>query len=63
MDPHDAGTPPHIDDRLERLTWMRAEFREAQQRRYEKRAIAVANRALTGKPPAPEPPTLATPSR
>lgn len=37
----------------ERLDWMRAEFRAAQQRRYERAAIALANRALTGKPPAP----------
>jgi hypothetical protein len=54
-----------IDEQQERLAWMRAEFRAAQQRRYEKRDAARVNKSLTATPPAPEvePPTLATPSR
>jgi hypothetical protein len=62
---HGRGGPGDIDAPGERLAWMRAEFRAAQQRRYEKRAIAQVNRTLQAKPPVPEsePPTLATPSR
>jgi hypothetical protein len=65
MDPQGLGEPGDIDDRQERLAWMRAEFRAAQQRRYEKRAIALVNKSLKAKPPSPEvePPTGATPSR
>jgi hypothetical protein len=65
MDPHGPDAPRDIDDHQERLAWMRAEFRSAQQRRYEKRAIALVNKSLKAKPLAPEvePPTLATPSR
>lgn len=53
------------DEHVERLAWMRAEFRAAQQRRYEKGAIVLANKSLAARPPAPEaePPTRATPSR
>jgi hypothetical protein len=40
------------DGRQERLDWMRAEFRAAQQRRYEKAAIALAARTA---PPTPAP--------
>jgi hypothetical protein len=65
MDPQGVAEFGDIDDRQEHLAWMRAEFRAAQQRRYEKRAIALANSSLNAKPPAPEvePPTRATPSR
>lgn len=48
------------DEAHARLNWMRAEFRAAQQRRYEKGAIALANRAMTAKPASSvvvEPPT------
>ena len=51
---------PHVPDEVpateeqERLDWMRAEFRAAQQRRYEKAGIALVNRALASKAPAPE---------
>ena len=39
----------------ERVAWMRAEFRAAQLRRYEKAAIVLANRTITSKSgPAPE---------
>ncbi len=61
---------PHVPDEAlgteheERMAWMRAEFRAAQLRRYEKAAIAVANRTITLKSrPAPEaepPPAAAT---
>ena len=63
--PHGPDEPGDVDAHEERLAWMRAEFRAAQQRRYEKRAIALVNRSLTAKPPPSEvkPPTLATPSR
>jgi hypothetical protein len=53
------------DERQTRLDWMRAEFRAAQQRQYEKRAIALVNRTMAAKPqpsPETEPPTRATPS-
>lgn len=65
MIPHSTGDSVAIDPHEERLAWMRAEFREAQQRRYEKRAIALVNRTLKAKPPSPEsePPTRANPSR
>lgn len=55
-----------VDERQARLDSMRAEFRAAQQRRYEKRAIAEVNAVLNAAPePAPEaePPTRATPVR
>ena len=65
MQLHRPGEPG-IDEHEERLAWMRAEFRAAQQRRYEQHAIARVNRSMTATtPPAPEaaPPTRATPSR
>lgn len=40
-----------IDHRQERLDWMRAEFRDAQQRRYEKAAAPDTSTALAK--PAP----------
>ena len=44
-----------IDHRQERLDWMRAEFRAAQQRRYDKAAITLAAAtALTTPAPAPK---------
>ena len=44
-----------VDRRQERLDWMRAEFRAAQQRRYEKAAVALAAAtALTTPAPVPE---------
>lgn len=62
---HGTGEPGAIDADEERLAWMRAEFRAAQQRCYEKRAIALANRTLRAKPPVSEsePPTRSTPPR
>ena len=53
------------DDRQGRLDWMRAEFRAAQQRRYEASRDAVVTKVSGVEPkpgPEPEPPTLATPS-
>jgi hypothetical protein len=50
-----------VDRGQERLDWMRAEFRAAQQRRYERAAIPPATTTALAKPePAPpsEPPTL-----
>ena len=52
-------------DRQARLDWMRAEFRAAQQRRYETAGIVLAKRAAVAEPESAseaEPPTLATPS-
>jgi len=49
------------DDRQGRLDWMRAEFRAAQQRRYERRH-AIAKEVRVAEPtsgPEAEPPTLA----
>jgi hypothetical protein len=44
-----------VDPRQERLDWMRAEFRAAQQRRYEKAAIVLAAAtALTAPAPVPK---------
>ncbi len=66
MLPWAPDEPIGIDEYQERLAWMRAEFRAAQQRRYEKRAIALVNTSLTARQPSTpevEPPTLATPSR
>ena len=62
---HRMGEPGNLDAHETRLAWMRAEFREAQQRRCEKRAIALVNRTLKAKSfvPESEPPTRATPSR
>ena len=61
-------TTKRIDaqDRQGRLDWMRAEFRAAQQRRYETRRHAInieatVEEATSG--PEAEPPTLATPSQ
>jgi hypothetical protein len=63
MAPHDPDEVPGIAEH-DRLDWMRAEFRAAQQRRYEKAGIALVNRALASKSkgPAPEaePPPRAT---
>ena len=57
-------TPIEIDDRQARLDWMRAEFRNAQQCRYEKVATALDTAAATPEPtPPPEPPRLVTRSR
>ena len=51
---HVADEAPATEDEA-RLLWMRAEFRAAQQRRYEKAAIALTNRTITSKSgPAPE---------
>ena len=63
MNVHRPGEPGDIAAHGERLAWMRAEFCAAQQRRCEKRAIALVNRTLKAKAPVPEdePPTLATP--
>lgn len=49
-----------IDRRQERLDCMRAEFRAAQQRRYERAAILATTTALEKPEPAapPDPPTL-----
>lgn len=62
---HVADDAIRTDAEHERLNWMRAEFRAAQQRRCEKKAIALVNRSLTAKAPEPdvEPPTRATPPR
>ena len=52
----------HGTEDEERVAWMRAEFRAAQLRRYEKAAIAVANRTITlksGPAPGAEPPPRA----
>ena len=61
----DGPEPVDIATPGERLAWMRAEFRAAQQRRYEQRARVLANRSLVARPPDPEaaPPTHAIPSR
>jgi hypothetical protein len=63
MVPYCAGDSVHVDPHEERLVWMRAEFRDAQQRRYEKRAIALVNTTLAAKLPIRErkPPTGANP--
>ena len=60
---HGTGEAADIDAHEERLAWMRAEFREAQQRRYEKRAIVLVNTALAAKLPIREstPPSGANP--
>ena len=60
------GTPGElieVDRGQERLDWMRAEFRAAQQRRYERVAIPLATTTALAKPePGPPPqPTLPTP--
>ena len=56
-----------IDDRLARLDWMRAEFRAAQQRRYDRRyeesPTALTKTAPLANPesaPKPNPPTVIT---
>ena len=59
---------PHVPDEApgttvqEHLDWMRAEFRAAQQRRYEKADMVLLNRARASKSAAPEaePPPRAT---
>ena len=51
------------DDRQGRLDWMRAEFRAAQQRRYETRRHAIVKEVTVAEAtsvPEAEPPTLAT---
>ena len=55
----------NTDEQANLLAQMRAEFRAAQQRRFEKRAIVIENESMTATPPLPEaePPTRATPSR
>ena len=60
MVPRTPGELLEIDHRQERLDWMRAEFRDAQQRRYEKAAILAATTTALAKPaPGPRPePTL-----
>jgi len=53
------------NEQPDHLASMRAEFRAAQQRRYERRAIAPVNECVKAKPPPPdvEPPTVVTPPR
>ena len=66
MVPKPPGELDEIDDRQARLDRMRAEFRAAQQRRYDTTRMALAKKAAVVKPessPQAEPPTLATPSR
>ena len=57
------GELNEVDRRQERLDWMRAEFRAAQQRRYARASIPLATTTALAKPePAPPPePTLPTP--
>jgi hypothetical protein len=56
--------PIDINEQQARLDWMRAEFRTAQQRRYETRRPRVKEVSVA-KPTRSEvePPSLATPSR
>jgi hypothetical protein len=51
---HSTGDSVAIDRHEERLDWMRAEFRDAQQRRYEKRSIVLVNTTLAAKLPIRE---------
>jgi hypothetical protein len=54
------------NERHDRLDWMRAEFRAAQQRRYETRRHAAVKEARVAEPnlaPDGGPPILATPSQ
>ena len=57
--------PSDINERQARLDWMRAEFRTAQQRRYETRRRPCVKEVSVEEPipSAVEPPSLATPSR
>lgn len=54
------------DERQSCLDWMRAEFRAAQQRRYETSRDTVVTKGSVAEPkpgPEAEPPTLTTPLR
>jgi hypothetical protein len=55
--------PIDTDELQARLDWMRAEFRAAQQRRYETRRCALVKALRVTEPKSAEPPTLATPSQ
>lgn len=65
MAPWTSDELGEIADRRARVDWMRAEFRTAQQRRYDKVASALEKTppAIPEPAPKPEPPTLVTRSR